>query len=308
MLDANLPGDALIAGVTIEAGTLIASFSGTVISAAAARAIPHGVNGYLIDMPDGNVLDCMQNATARPPRDLASLANQAQGLHDAELDRDLTYHDNNAYTIWRDADGIQTISLYAVRQIRGGEEVMWAYGPNFDLGFDTPTVWSPSPGEPSFSSSEDEARSRELSRDPRAAEQPLGARRRLESVVERLEELYGDRDQEDAFPELGINSTDVSYETITSTEQSASQPASPIIGATVSVTRPEPAFGPTRSPFSAPPGERASSQVRGPFSAQPEEQTQRPVFIQPTKATRRIAPVTLTQAPGGENKKEGGSR
>ena len=175
---------------------------------------------------------------------------------------------------------------------------MWAYGPSFDLGFDTPTVWSPSTGEPSFSSSEG-GQSHDLSRDPRASEEPLGAQRRLEGVVERLEALYRDQDLEDACPELGINSADVSW--VTSTTEAA----------TVEQTTPTPA-SPSPAiwgPFSAPRSAPVVSATRGPFSAPLEEPVERPLFTARAKTTtiKRIQPVTSTQAPGGDTKKEGGS-
>jgi hypothetical protein len=195
-------GDALSASVTIEAGTMIATFTGTRISRQAARDIPHGENNYLISMQDGTVLDCRHNATIRPPACLASIANQADGAYDATTGRILTYDDNNAYVVWRLVLGVMVATLYAVKQIVEGDEIMWAYGPSFAYGFDASTVYSTSSSEPSFDS--DSTTSRVLSPDPLASAQPLGARGRLLAVHQRLR-AAGFTHGEDAYPEYGFS-------------------------------------------------------------------------------------------------------
>ena len=181
----NLVGDALFAEVDIEAGTLIATFRGVRITRQAARDIPEGENNYLISLQDGFVLDCMDNATARPVRCLASLANQADSLHDQVAQRFLTYDDNNAYVVWRVIDGVMEATLYAVRRIAKGEEIMWSYGPSFEYGFDADTIYSDTEDEePSFE--DDSSGSRALTADPQAGVHPQGQARQLHRVIRRL--------------------------------------------------------------------------------------------------------------------------
>jgi hypothetical protein len=203
---ADIMGDALSASVTIEAGTLIATFTGTRISRQAARNIPHGENNYLISMQDGTVLDCRENATIHPPACLASISNQADGAYHAPTRRILTYDDNNAYVVWRLVLGVMVATLYAVRRIVEGEEIMWSYGPSFAYGFDASTVYSTSSSEPSFGSDSTTSRatSRALSPDPLASAQPVGARGRLLAVHQRLRAL-GFTHGEDAYPEYGFS-------------------------------------------------------------------------------------------------------
>ena len=220
---ANIMGDALSARVTIRAGTLIASFRGTRISSADARQLPHGLNNYLIDMQDGTVLDCMANATARPALCLASIGNMAEGAFDVTNQRFLSYNDNNAYVHWwQDSDGETVATLYAVRQIRGGEEVMWHYGAKYVFGFEVSTIITSSSSEP-VSPDVGTARSVALSVDPKAATQPLGPVRRVAQVADRWLTVLGaeeaqpnasqdyasqdgdDEAQEDAFPELAFD-------------------------------------------------------------------------------------------------------
>ena len=210
-------GDALFARVDIEPGTLIATFNGTRISRAAARNIPQGENNYLISMQDGTVLDCMANATARPARCLASKANQSTDLQDRITQRALTYNDNNAYVVWRLVDGVMEATLYAVRRIAEGEEIMWSYGPSFDLGFDTDTDYSDASSEEL--SDDDSLNSRALSPDPLALRSPRGGRLRLLDATQRLQAVgfppnrdgY-DNESGDACPEWAINSSNASYE------------------------------------------------------------------------------------------------
>ena len=194
-------GDALSAAAPIATGRMIATFRGTRISRQAARHIPHGQNNYLISMQDNTVLDCMSNATARPPTCLASIANQADGAYDTSTGRILTYNDNNAYVVWRIVNDVMEATLYAVRQIEEGEEIMWSYGPSFQYGFDASTVYSTSSEEPDDNSS---GGSRALSPDPLASSRPRGARHRLRTARRRLR-AAGFTHYEDAFPEYAFS-------------------------------------------------------------------------------------------------------
>jgi len=208
-------GDGLFSLITIEPGTRIATFNGTRITRQEARDIPHGGNNYLISMEDDTVLDCMANATARPPLCLASISNQADAAWDPVAQRFLTYHNNNAYTDWRRINGIMVATLYAVRRITGRreEEIMWSYGPSFIDGFDGSTVYTSSVEQDS-SFETDFSGSVALSADPQAPTTPLGARRRLISTYGRLRALgfpqasVGYDDAPDAHPEWGFGNDD----------------------------------------------------------------------------------------------------
>jgi hypothetical protein len=206
---ADIMGDGLFARVNIEAGTLIATFRGTLITASEARNIPHGDNNYLIDMQDGTVLNCSDNVTTRPPRCLASLINQADGAQDPGTGRILTYDDNNAYVVWYDVDGVRTASAYAVRQVGEEEEILWNYGATFAQGFQRGGYYTSSDSEEQ-SFSDDDSGSRALSDDPQALALPLGQIQRLRAVRRRLQAAHFT--DEDAFPEMGFNNDSLSSE------------------------------------------------------------------------------------------------
>ena len=221
-------GDALVALVPIAPGTRIATFRGVVITRQQAHDIPEGENNYLISLLDDMVLDCMENARARPPRCLASLANQADSLYDQVALRFLNYDNNNAYVVWIRLDGAMHATLYAVRQIAEGEEIMWNYGSSFANGFDSDTVLSTSSGEPSFEDSEDESGSCILSADPLASAQPQGARLRVRAVRQRLR-AAGFTHGEDAFPEYAFSNASPSSGSLptSSTASAASRVSTP---------------------------------------------------------------------------------
>jgi hypothetical protein len=150
----NAVGDALTATVDIAVGQAIATFTGTTLTMAQARAMQdEGQGRYLIQIADDQVLDCKLTATARPPQCWASNANQAQGLvlHGRRL---TVNHNNAAAELLQTAEGIWTATLYAVVPIRAHEDIMWDYGEEFDDGFEQPEP--PPSGQASDHASEKE--------------------------------------------------------------------------------------------------------------------------------------------------------
>lgn len=261
-------GDALIACKPISAGTLIATFQGTRISQRDARALPRGDGRYLVDMQDGSVLNCMDDAMTRPPRCLASLANQADHAWDPVAERFLTYDDNNAYVEWYLVDDSMVATLYAVRLIDREEEVMWAYGPNFERGFGDHSFNSSSGGEELSFESEGTDGSRALSPDSRAAEQPLGPGRRLRTVVQRLRmagfkrPTDGVDDVEDAWPEWGFDNEGSFTEDESTVDEQ--QPLSPLTNTGPAQREPRRRIAPTRVPTPPLPSDAGGDAKMGP--------------------------------------------
>ena len=128
-------GDALFSATRLRTGQYIARFTGSSMTTAQALALPDGLNNYLIQISDTEVLDCSNTARTRPvPGCYASIANMAEGLHSNGTT--LTIDDNNC-AAWLDTDddGCAVADLYAVTDIPPNTELMWSYGRQYAHGF-----------------------------------------------------------------------------------------------------------------------------------------------------------------------------
>ena len=183
----------------------------------------------------------------------------------------------------------------AARRIAEGEEIMWAYGPRLDMGFDdTGTICHTSSDEEEPSSDDDDSLgSRALSPDPLALHTPRGGRLRLLHATQRLAGLGfprnrdgHDDDSNDACPEWAINSSNDSYES--SVEDQSAQPEV------------QPPVTPAFEREAIAPASRTLQPINTPLIAREGARPARPR----ASARRHITPVNLPRAPGTERKED----
>ena len=128
-------GDQLtIANEIAIPGQEIGEFKGEVITAEQAQLeLDIGKGQYMIELPNGDVLNCYQSAMAHLcPPSMANCANRY--IYDRILDRHLHDDDNNSYVEFlKRNDGSYAVKLFAVQVIQPDVPIMWDYGEAFSF-------------------------------------------------------------------------------------------------------------------------------------------------------------------------------
>ncbi len=121
-------GEGLFSEINIPQCTPIINFQGKVISMCTAKTLTFPDNEYIIKLDAEWVLDCKANARGdSTPRCLASKSNDPYRAWCTTKRRHLTKADANAGAI-RVYDGKEYhCVLYAIKDIKAGEEIMWNY-------------------------------------------------------------------------------------------------------------------------------------------------------------------------------------
>ena len=128
-------GDQLtIANEIAIPGQEIGEFHGEVITAEQAQLdFDIGKGQYMIELPNGDVLNCYESAMAHLcPPSMANCANKC--IYDRILDRHLHDDDNNSYVDFlKRNDGSYAVKLFAVQVIQPDVPIMWDYGEAFSF-------------------------------------------------------------------------------------------------------------------------------------------------------------------------------
>ena len=121
-------GEGLFSEIDITQCTPIVNFQGKVISMCTAKKLTFPENEYIVKLDSEWVLDCKANATGEStPKCIASKSNDPYRSWCTTKQRHLTKTDANAGAI-RVYDGKEYhCVLYAIKDIKAGEEIMWNY-------------------------------------------------------------------------------------------------------------------------------------------------------------------------------------
>ena len=120
------PGKGLTCNVNIKPGQPIAYYSGTVVEEDVVSRWSTERRSYLISLfGKGTYLDCYEDA--KKGKCKASMANTADHLYDADVDKMLSTKDNNAQIKTTEDKAI----LYATKNIQKGDEILCYYGDTY---------------------------------------------------------------------------------------------------------------------------------------------------------------------------------
>ena len=110
--------------IFIRKGAFICRYNGTITD-----KLNHQHRPYVLQLSNQSYLDCYQNATTKPTKCIASMINTANRLVDPKTKTKLDSKKNNCELRFQPT----IVSVYALRDIQVGEELLVAYNCQVDL-------------------------------------------------------------------------------------------------------------------------------------------------------------------------------